>query len=68
MRNVRGYCRTKLYAYPFSVDVFQVALMMLMLSILMLWVSTLASGVGIESYRSVALCSNGIMFSFCKYR
>ena len=60
MRNVCGYCRTKLYAYPSSVDVFQVALMVLMRSMsctLMLWVLTVVSGVGIESIALLHRCS-----------
>ena len=59
MQYMYGYCHTKLYAYPSSVDVFQVALMtlmLLMLSILMLKVSTLASGVGIESIDPLHRC------------
>ena len=67
MQSLYGYCRTKLYAYPPSVVVFQVILMMLMLlmwSILMLWVSTLVSGVGVESFRFAARCSDGIPLSF----
>ena len=61
MRNVRGYCRTKLYAYSSSVDVFQVALMMLMrsmLSTLMLWVSTIVLGIGIEIINLLHRCSD----------
>ena len=71
MRNVCNNCRTKLYAYPSSVDVFQVALTMLiqlMSSTLMLWVSTVVSRVGIKSIDPLHHCFDVDRFCkvFCK--